>query len=90
MEAKAQAAGTSACAASTPADKGIHQNQRLLKVKQKQECSWLEPAKGWDEKCLHTLSEIYNEMYRIRSAFIQSPSIFYFPDPVASVDVTPA
>jgi len=62
-----------------------------FKVKQKhKECSWLEPAKGWDEKCLHTLSEIYNEMYRMRSVFIQSPSIFYFRDPVASIDVIPA
>jgi len=60
-----------------------------FKVKQKnKECGWLQPAEGWDMDCLRTLSAIYCELYRLTSVFIQSPSVFYFHDPVVSKDIT--
>jgi hypothetical protein len=72
-------------------DNSWDETEFSFKVKQKdKECGWLQPARGWDEDCLRTLSAIYKEMYRMSSVFIQSPSIFYFHDPVASKDIIPA
>ncbi len=59
-----------------------------FKIKQPdKDCEWLEPADGWDYGKLQTLAAIYNEMFRISSVFIQSPSIFYFSNPVSSRDI---
>ncbi len=48
---------------------------------------FLRPAAGWRYRDLRRLAALYRELYSISSVFIQSPSIFYFSDPVASRDI---
>jgi hypothetical protein len=53
----------------------------------KSDCEYLDPADGWDYGRLQKLSGVYSELFRMSSVFIQTPSIFYFSDPVSSQDV---
>ncbi len=63
-----------------------------FKLKRKQnrddDCDkFLRPAAGWRYRDLRRLAALYKELFSISSVFIQSPSIFYFSDPVASRDI---
>ena len=51
------------------------------------DCKRLEPARGWDRGKLAELAKLYNELYGMSAVFIQTPSIFFFSDPVSSRDV---
>ena len=48
---------------------------------------FLRPAAGWRYRDLRRLAALYKELFAISSVFIQSPSIFYFGDPVSSRDI---
>ena len=59
-----------------------------LKRKQNDDCDdLLRPAAGWRYRDLRRLAALYRELSTISSVFIQSPSIFYFSDPVSSRDI---
>jgi hypothetical protein len=55
--------------------------------KSKKKSSCLDPCGIWDHRKLRKLAAIYDELYATSTVFIQQPPIFYFSNPVSSVDI---